>query len=281
MNTLNYILWNPDLTAFSIGPLSFRWYSLCWLVGLMLAYLVVRRLYKEQKIADEKFEPLFIYCFVGILIGARLGHCIFYQPDVFLTSWKGFVQMLLPIHILQDGSWKFTGYEGLASHGGTLGLMLALWLYVRRTGVALWTVLDNIAIATGTTACFIRLGNLMNSEIIGRVTDVPWAFIFERVDQAPRHPGQLYEAIAYAILFFIMWAIYKRSKQTGTPQVGTGWYFGFCLFYIFTFRFLIEYTKDVQEAWEADMLFNMGQLLSIPFIIIGVYCMLKATRKRQ
>ena len=222
MNTLNYILWNPDLTAFSIGPLSFRWYSLCWLVGLMLAYLVVRRLYKEQKIADEKFEPLFIYCFVGILIGARLGHCIFYQPDVFLTSWKGFVQMLLPIHILQDGSWKFTGYEGLASHGGTLGLMLALWLYVRRTGVALWTVLDNIAIATGTTACFIRLGNLMNSEIIGRVTDVPWAFIFERVDQAPRHPGQLYEAIAYALLFGLMWYLHKRLPK----KIGTGWYFG-------------------------------------------------------
>jgi prolipoprotein diacylglyceryltransferase len=121
----------------------------------------------------------------------------------------------------------------------------------------------------------------MNSEIIGKITDVPWAFIFLRVDNYPRHPGQLYEAIAYIILFFIMWAIYKRSKKTDTPKVGTGWYFGFCLFYIFTFRFLIEYTKDVQEAWEADMLFNMGQLLSIPFIIIGVYCMLKATRKRQ
>ena len=272
MNTLNYILWNPDLTAFSIGPLSFRWYSLCWLVGLMLAYLVVRRLYKEQKIADEKFEPLFIYCFVGILIGARLGHCIFYQPDVFLTSWKGFVQMLLPIHILQDGSWKFTGYEGLASHGGTLGLMLALWLYVRRTGVALWTVLDNIAIATGTTACFIRLGNLMNSEIIGRVTDVPWAFIFERVDQAPRHPGQLYEAIAYALLFGLMWYLHKRLPK----KIGTGWYFGLCLTYIFTFRFFIEYTKEIQESFEEALPIDMGQILSIPFIIIGVVCMIKA-----
>ncbi len=276
MNTLNYILWNPDLTAFSIGPLSFRWYSLCWLVGLMLAYLVVRRLYKEQKIADEKFEPLFIYCFVGILIGARLGHCIFYQPDVFLTSWKGFVQMLLPIHILQDGSWKFTGYEGLASHGGTLGLMLALWLYVRRTGVALWTVLDNIAIATGTTACFIRLGNLMNSEIIGRVTDVPWAFIFERVDQAPRHPGQLYEAIAYALLFGLMWYLHKRLPK----KIGTGWYFGLCLTYIFTFRFFIEYTKEIQESFEASLPLDMGQLLSIPFILLGVWCMVKASRKK-
>ena len=295
-----YILWNPSLT---FGP--FRWYSLCWLIGLALAYFIVRHLFYEQGIAERTikkngkkevenvFDPLFIYCFLGILIGARLGHCLFYQPDYFLTSGKHIVEMFLPIHFMADGGWKFTGYEGLASHGGTLGLMIALWLYVRYSKIGIWTVLDNIAIATGTTACFIRLGNLMNSEIIGKVTDVPWAFIFERVDNLPRHPGQLYEAIAYAILFFIMWAIYKRSRKnpstntqhptpnTQYPQVGTGWYFGFCLFYIFTFRFLIEYTKDVQEAWEADMLFNMGQLLSIPFIIIGVYCMLKATRKRQ
>jgi prolipoprotein diacylglyceryl transferase len=189
--------------------------------------------------------------------------------------------MLLPIHFMADGGWKFTGYEGLASHGGTLGLIIALWLYVRYSKIGIWTVLDNIAIATGTTACFIRLGNLMNSEIIGKITDVPWAFIFERVDSFPRHPGQLYEAIAYAVLFFIMWAIYKRSKKTDSPKVGTGWYFGFCLFYIFTFRFLIEYTKDVQEAWEADMLFNMGQLLSVPFIIIGIYCMIRAKRKQN
>ena len=292
-----YILWNPSLT---FGP--FRWYSLCWLIGLALAYFIVRHLFYEQGIAERTikkngkkevenvFDPLFIYCFLGILIGARLGHCLFYQPDYFLSSGKHIVEMLLPIHFMADGGWKFTGYEGLASHGGTLGLMIALWLYVRYSKIGIWTVLDNIAIATGTTACFIRLGNLMNSEIIGKVTDVPWAFIFERVDNLPRHPGQLYEAIAYAILFFIMWAIYKRSRKnpstntqhptpnTHYPQVGTGWYFGFCLFYIFTFRFLIEYTKDVQEAWEADMLFNMGQLLSVPFIIIGLYCMIRAKK---
>ena len=184
MNELSYIIWNPGL---SIGP--FRWYSLCWLIGLALAYFVVKRLYQEQKIKDELFDPLFFYCFLGILIGARLGHCIFYQPDYYLTSGKGFIEMLLPIHFLADGGWKFTGYEGLASHGGTLGLMIALWLYVRKTKLSIWHVLDNIAIATGITACFIRLGNLMNSEIIGKVTDVPWAFIFERVDSMPRHPG--------------------------------------------------------------------------------------------
>ena len=285
MNELLYIVWNPSL---SIGP--FRWYSLCWLIGLALAYLVVKRLYQEQKIKDKLFDPLFFYCFLGILIGARLGHCIFYQPDYFLTSGKGFVEMLLPIHFGNDGSWLgqsfgffFTGYEGLASHGGTLGLMIALWLYVRKTKLSIWMVLDNIAIATGITACFIRLGNLMNSEIIGKVTDVPWAFIFERVDAVPRHPGQLYEAIAYAILFIIMWTIYKNNqKPTAKSQqlkVGSGWYFGFCLTYIFTFRFFIEYTKEIQEAFEASLPLDMGQILSIPFVVLGITCMIRAKAK--
>ena len=270
MNELLYIVWNPSL---SIGP--FRWYSLCWLIGLALAYMMVRRLYKEQKIKDELFEPLFFYCFLGILVGARLGHCLFYQPDYFLTSWQGVAEMILPIHFLSDGGWKFTGYEGLASHGGTLGLMIALWLYVKKTKLSIWRVLDNIAIATGITACFIRLGNLMNSEIIGKVTDVPWAFIFERVDSMPRHPGQLYEAIAYAILFGIMWYLHKRMAE----KIGSGWYFGFCLTYIFTFRFFIEYTKEIQEAFEASLPLDMGQILSIPFILIGVICMIRSKKE--
>lgn len=269
MTILNYILWNPSLEAFRLGGFSIRWYSLCWLIGLLLAYLMVKRLYKEQKIKEELFDPLFFYCFIGILVGARLGHCLFYQPDYFLTSWSHVVEMLLPIHFLPDGGWRFTGYEGLASHGGTLGLMIALWLYVRKTKLGIWQVLDNIAIATPVTACFIRLGNLMNSEIIGKITDVPWAFIFERVDTMPRHPGQLYEAIAYALLFFIGWAAYRRWPK----RVGTGFFFGLCLTYIFTARFFIEYTKDIQEAFEAGMFLNMGQLLSIPFIILGVVCM--------
>lgn len=201
MSNLLYILWDPSSTAFKLGSLEFHWYSLCWLAGLALAYLCVQRLYKEQKVKPELFDPLFIYCFIGILAGARLGHCLFYQPDFFLSSWKHFVEIFLPIDFLPGGGWRFTGYRGLASHGGTLGLMLALWLYVRRTKMNIWQVLDNIAIATPLTACFIRLGNLMNSEIIGKITDVPWAFIFQQVDPMPRHPGQLYEAITYALLF--------------------------------------------------------------------------------
>jgi prolipoprotein diacylglyceryl transferase len=284
MMTLLFITWHPNI---GFGP--FRWYSLCWLIGLALAYFVVKRLYKEQKIKDELFDPLFFYCFIGILLGARLGHCIFYEPDYFLASGRGLAEMFLPIRFVDGnmhyaGNWlfkltggaaAFTGYEGLASHGGTLGLILALWLYVKHTKLSIWRVLDNIAIATGTTACFIRLGNLMNSEIIGKVTDVPWAFIFERVDLLPRHPGQLYEAIAYGILFVLMWRLHKKWPE----KIGTGWYFGFCLTYIFTFRFFIEYTKEIQEAFEASLPIDMGQILSIPFIIIGIACMARAKKK--
>ena len=263
------ILWNPSDTALSFGPFTIHWYSLCWLIGLAVAYLIVQRLYREQKVKEGLFDPLFVYCFIGILVGARLGHCLFYQPDIFLSSWHHFVEIFIPIEFLSDGSWHFTGYRGLASHGGTLGLMIALWAYVRKTGMNLWQVLDNIAIATPVTACFIRLGNLMNSEIIGKVSDVPWAFIFERVDAMPRHPGQLYEAIAYAILFFIGWRLYRRMPQ----RVGTGYFFGLCLAYIFTARFFIEFTKEVQEAFEASLPLDMGQLLSLPFIVLGVACM--------
>lgn len=266
---LLYILWNPDLEIFRIGNFAIRWYSTCWLIGLALAYFIVKWLYKDQKVKDAYFDPLFMYCFFGILIGARLGHCLFYQPEYFLSSWTHVVEMFLPIHQMADGSWKFTGYEGLASHGGTIGLMVALYLYYRKTGMNLWHVLDDIAIATPITACFIRLGNLMNSEIIGTPTNVPWAFIFERVDMTPRHPGQLYEAIAYFFFFFVMLHFYKRTSK----EVGTGFYFGLCLTLIFTFRFFIEYTKDIQVDFESGMIFNMGQLLSIPFIILGIACM--------
>lgn len=272
---LNYILWNPDVEAFHILGLSIRWYSLCWLIGLLLAYFIVQRLYKQQKIKDELFDPLFLYCFFGILIGARLGHCLFYQPEYYLTSVKHFIEMIVPIHFMAGGGWKFVGYEGLASHGGTIGLIVALYLYYRRTRLNLWQVLDNIAIATPITACFIRLGNLMNSEIIGKVTDVPWAFIFERVDKVPRHPGQLYEAIAYFVFFFVGLWFYRKHLQ----RVGTGFFFGLCLTLIFTFRFFIEYTKDIQVNFESGMLFNMGQILSIPFIIIGIYCMCRKQKQ--
>ncbi len=283
--------WQPPFEAFQIGFITVRWYSLFWIMGLLFAYFIVKKLYRLQKIEYSKFEPLLFYCFFGVLIGARLGHCIFYEPEVYLTSLKGWVEMLLPIRILDDGGLKFTGYTGLASHGGTIGLFVALLLYVKKTKINVLRVLDNIAIATPITACCIRLGNLMNSEIIGSQTDVPWAFIFHTNDSlvngmlVPRHPAQLYEAIAYLIIFIIGAVMYRKfgantiseGKNPVAPAprtVGTGFFFGFCLASIFTFRFFVEFIKMDQVDFEQGMILNMGQLLSIPFVIIGVACMI-------
>ena len=271
---LTFITWNPDIFAFHIGAFGIRWYSLCWAIGLLSVYLLEHKLFREQRIPEEKFDPLVFYCFFGILIGARLGHCLFYEPGYFLSSPTHIVEMIVPAKLGVDGSWHLTGYEGLASHGGTLGLILALILYVRRMDMKLWTVLDNIAIVTPICACAIRLGNLMNSEIIGRPTDVPWAFIFERVDMLPRHPGQLYEALAYALFFGVHWYFYRHYPK----KVGTGFFFGLCLFLIFTARIFIEYTKENQVDFEQGMLFNMGQLLSVPFVLIGAYCMWRSRK---
>ena len=294
---LAFIDWQPSLELFSIGSFSVRWYSMMWVLGLLSAYLIVHKLYRQQQIPDEKFEPLFIYCFLGTLIGARLGHCIFYEPGYYLTSKIGLMEMFLPMHYTGEG-WKFTGYEGLASHGGTIGLFIGMWLYSRKHGVGMWTVIDNVAIATPLTCCCIRLGNLMNSEIIGKVTDVPWAFIFHTREAlvdgmlTPRHPAQLYEAIAYLIIFFGgLWIYHKDTakpynRKTVQPQnrtslVGTSFYFGYCVFTIFFFRFFVEFLKKEQVDFEQGMLLDMGQLLSIPFVLIAGYAMWKGWGKRE
>ncbi len=291
MNCELFIHWSPDIFAFHIGSYGIRWYSLCWAIGILSVTLLEYKLYREQKVPEEKFDPLFIYCFLGILIGARLGHCLFYEPGYYLTH---LTEMFLPIKEtpnpelwtswlkwLPTGNdnthWTMTGYEGLASHGGTLGLMIALWLFVRKTKLSLLFVLDNIAIVTPICACAIRLGNLMNSEIIGQATNVPWAFIFERVDNLPRHPGQLYEAICYAIFFFVGWFFYRRRPKL----VGTGFFFGLCLTLIFTARIFIEYVKENQVDFENGMLFNMGQLLSVPFVLLGLFCIVRALKKEK
>lgn len=265
-----HIIWNPDKVAFSILGHDVVWYGVMWVIGLALAYVVVLKLYKDQQIADEKFDPLFIYCFCGILLGARLGHCLLYEPGYFLTHP---LEMLLPIKQMPEGGWRCTGYAGLASHGGTLGLIIALWLYVRKTGLNWMRVMDNIAVATPITACFIRLGNLMNSEIVGKPTDSPLGFVFvQNGEDFARYPGQLFEAAFYLLLFPIGLWLYRRYKV----KVGTGFFFGWVLTCIFTFRFFIEFLKDVQEPWELDMVsaigLNQGQMLSIPFVLVGAYC---------
>lgn len=265
-NTLS-IVWNPELELCRLFGLPVRYYSLMWCIGLVAAYFLVRKFFKDRKISDDTFEPLFVYCFLGILIGARLGHCIFYQPDYYLSSFEHIIEMLLPIAFTPDGV-KMVGYAGLASHGGTIGIFIAIYLYCRKYKVKLLEVVDMICVATPFTAGCIRIGNLMNSEIVGKATGTDWGFIFAALgEDFPRHPAQLYEAIAYFIIFIISILIYKKHKD----MVGSGFYFGFCLATIFTFRFFVEFCKEVQVDFEEGMALDMGQILSIPFILIGVY----------
>ena len=261
MDTLCHIVWNPSTSPFSIFGFEVRYYSLCWVMALMTGYYIVHYLYRKQNVKDELFEPLIMYCFIGILVGARLGHCLFYEPDYYLNN---ITEMFLPIKITADG-WKFIGYQGLASHGGTIGIIIALILYRYKTKLSIRWVFDIICIATPLAVSFIRIGNFMNSEILGRATDSPLGIIFAQVDNVPRHPAQLYEAIAYIIIGIGGWLLYKKFPQL----IGSGFFFGYCLLTVFTFRFFVEFLKEVQVEFEQNMTLDMGQWLSIPFIIIG------------
>jgi prolipoprotein diacylglyceryl transferase len=259
---LAFVTWNPNPVIFNVG-VPIRYYGVLWVIGITLAYLIVHYQFRDKKIDERKFEPIFFYCFFGVFIGARLGHCLFYEPGYYLLNP---IEMLFPVTVMPDGGWKFIGYQGLASHGGAIGLIIALWLYSRKTKLNYIDVIDMIGVAAPLTGFCIRIANLMNSEIIGKVTDVPWAFIFVREDMQPRHPAQLYEAIAYLLLFFIAIFLYKNYSK----KLRRGFFFGLCLTGVFTFRFFIEFLKETQTDFESGMLLDMGQLLSIPFILIGI-----------
>lgn len=266
------IVWDPSISPFSILGFGVRYYSLCWLIGLLGAYFIVKKLYRKSGVSDELFDPLFMYCFVGIIIGARLGHCLFYQPEYYLSHP---IEMLLPIKHTADG-WIFSGYEGLASHGGVIGVITALILYTRKTKLTMVWTLDNIAVAAPFFSAMVRIGNFMNSEIIGTETDLPWGVIFVQAGETvPHHPAQLYEALAYAIIFIFGLLLYNKYKA----KIGTGLFMGYCLFTIFTFRFFVEFIKENQVAFEDGMTLIMGQWLSIPLIITGAYFMIKGIKK--
>ena len=276
MNTFLAVVWNPDSILCRVLGLPIRYYSLMWLIGLVAAYLLVKRFYKDRGIKQEVFEPLFMYCFLGILIGARLGHCIFYEPEYYLSGFKPFIEMLLPIRFMPQGGIKMVGYSGLASHGGTIGIFIGMWLYCRKYKIKLLECIDMVCVATPLTAACIRIGNLMNSEIVGKPTGTDWGFIFvQNGEDFARHPAQLYEAIAYIIIFIAILLIYRKHKE----KVGSGFYFGFCIATIFTFRFFIEFCKEVQVDFEQSMTLDMGQLLSIPFIIAGLWLILHSRKK--
>lgn len=265
-----YINWNPDPVIFNIGGFSFRWYSLFWVVAIAMGAFVVHRIFERKNLSEDNYNKLFVYSFLGIFIGARLGHCLFYDFSYYSHN---ILEIILPVRFFQDGSWKFTGYAGLASHGGTLGLMFTLYLFCRKTKIPYLQILDIIAIAAPLAAGFIRLANLMNSEIIGMPSNLPFAFIFENVDNLPRHPAQLYESLAYFIIFIVMWFMFNRKIKNQN-----GFFFGLCILLIFTFRFLIEFIKERQVDFENYLAIDMGQILSIPFILIGAYFVFRSVK---
>ena len=267
------IVWNPAIAPFSIFGFEVRYYSLCWVIALLASYYIVKYTYKKSGVGEDKFEPLFMYCFFGILIGARLGHCLFYEPEYYLSHP---VEMIFPIRNTADG-WVFRGYEGLASHGGVIGVITALFLYARKTKLNMVWILDHIAVAAPLFSTFVRLGNFMNSEIIGNVTDLPWGVVFVRAGETlPRHPAQLYESIAYLVIFLVGLLLYRKYNN----RMGKGLFLGYCLFTIFTFRFFVEFIKEEQVAFEEGMTLIMGQWLSIPLIITGLYYMIKGIRNK-
>jgi len=271
---LNFIHWNPDPEIVNIFGISIRYYGLLFVSGLILCIYLLKWIFKRENIPLENLERLSVYGMIGILAGARLGHCLFYEPSYYLSHP---LEMILPITFLPGGGMKFIGYQGLASHGGVLGLLIALYFYSRKSKHSMIDTIDLIAVVSGLSFGFIRLGNFMNSEIIGIPTTKPWGVIFERVDNIPRHPAQLYEAIAYFIIFTIMMILYIKIRD----RLKNGILFGLGAVLFFTARFIIELVKENQVGFEAGMTFNMGQLLSLPYILVGIGFIIYGIRKTK
>ena len=257
------INWNLDPEIVRIGGFSLRYYSILFAGGIYFAYLIVKHIYAKNSLDIKKLESISVHVFLGLIIGARLGHCLFYD---FAYYSKHVAEIFLPFTVNASGI-NFTGYQGLSSHGGGIGIILSLLIWKLRSAEnKLFPALDAIAAAAPLTAACIRFGNFMNSEIIGKPTDGTWGVIFARVDSIPRHPGQLYESLFYFCLFGIMIFLYRKTRMFAE----NGKLFGIFLTAVFIFRIIIETVKENQSAFESSMPVNMGQILSIPFIIAGL-----------
>ena len=260
---INFIHWDIDPEIIKIFGIPLRYYGILFVGGLILCIYILNWIFKKEDIPLDKLEKLSIYGMIGIFAGARLGHCLFYDPSYYLNHP---LEMLLPIQQTAGGGYEIIGYKGLASHGGALGLIIALIIYAKRTKESIIKTIDLIAVVAPLGGCFIRLANLMNSEIIGIPTRVPWAFIFVREDNLPRHPAQLYEAISYLAIFGLIFYLYKTKRD----KLQNGFFFGLAISLIFMARFFIEFIKERQVPFEEQMQLDMGQLLSIPFIMVGL-----------
>ncbi len=255
--------WNVNPDIVKLGPITIRWYGLLFATSFIVGYEIMVKIFRKEKKNEDDLNDLIWYMILGTVIGARLGHVFFYDPSYYLSH---------PIEILEI--WK----GGLASHGAAIGILIALYYYAKKKPDQsyLW-ILDRIAIPVALAGFFIRTGNLFNSEIIGKPTHLPWAFVFERVDNVPRHPTPIYEALAYLAIFFFLWKLY-RSKNGKFPD---GYLFSLFLILVFTFRFFVEFIKVDQSAFERGMILDMGQLLSIPLIIVGVFLYWKIQKKKK
>jgi len=246
------IPWDVNPEIFRIGAFAVRWYGLLFASSFLFGYIIMSKIFKNENLSDELLDRLTIYMAVGVIAGARLGHCLFYEPGYYLSH---------PMEILMI--W----HGGLASHGAAIGILIAIWLFTKKEKKDYTWVLDRISIVVALSGFFIRMGNLMNSEIYGVETTVPWGFVFLRNGEvAPKHPTQIYEGLAYLLIFIILYSIYWSKK--GKHIQGT--LISLTCILIFTARFFIEFLKEDQVAFEATMKINMGQLLSIPFVLLGI-----------
>ena len=251
MGNISYIYWDIDPVMISWGPVTIRWYGLFFALAFLCGYGIMNRIFENEKKALHDLDKLFYFMMVGTLIGARLGHCFFYDPVYYLNN---------PLEILKI--WK----GGLASHGGVAGILTALFFYARQRPDQnyLW-VLDRISIPAMLGGCLIRVGNLFNSEIVGVPTTAPWAVIFQRFDEMPRHPVQLYESMVYGTIFLFLFYLYGKE----TIRNKSGWITGCLLVCAFSARFFLEFLKTRQAAYGGEMALSTGQLLSIPMVMAG------------
>ncbi len=270
------IIWEPASDGIRLfGNFKIHYYSMMWIVAFVLGYRIMKKIYTNENQSEKKLDSLFMYSVLGIMIGARLGHVIFYQAELFRED---FFSVFLPFKF--SGGFEFTGFRGLASHGATIGMIFSMYLYNKKVlkKSILW-ILDRVVIACASGAIFIRIGNFFNSEIIGKPAEegLPWAVVFKNIDNIPRHPGQLYEAFGYLFVFLIVYFIYWKTKK-GMQE---GYLFGLFLLLLMTVRVFVEQFKIAQVDGREDWIlgFNTGQILSIPFILIGIYFMFFHKRK--
>jgi phosphatidylglycerol:prolipoprotein diacylglycerol transferase len=257
------IPWDVNPEIIRVGSFAVRWYGLFFACSFLFGYIIMNKIFKNENLDETVLDRLTIYMALGTIIGARLGHCLFYEPGYYFKH---------PLEILMI--W----HGGLASHGAGVGILLALWYFVKKEKKDYFWVMDRIAIVVALSGFFIRMGNLMNSEIYGVETTVPWGFVFLRNNEAvPKHPTQIYEALAYLVIFILLYRLYWSKKGEHIQGVLVSLVF----ILIFITRFFIEFLKEDQVAFEASMKINMGQILSIPYILLGVAGLIWSIRNNK